>query len=169
MAAIQVIINFSRPGKGITQYIEGLVDDNPVRLKTLTQISPDFSLKWCKENWWLNGYIPHGRLISSVVKYLFYKEWFSVMELLDPQGEHLVYYVDDDTPISKSDGEYYLTDLFLDLWVAPDGTYIELDREEFEDSFQSGLITPDQHKKANHVIEILKRRIVNGEFQNMLH
>lgn len=53
-----VTINFLRPGKGITRYIEGFVEENPVRLKTFTSLSSDFSLKWCEELWWQNGFIP---------------------------------------------------------------------------------------------------------------
>jgi hypothetical protein len=71
---MDIVINFMRLGKGITQYLEGLVDDNCIRLKALTQVSFEFSLIWCQENGWQNGYILPGSLISSVVKYLFYHE-----------------------------------------------------------------------------------------------
>jgi hypothetical protein len=165
---MNIVINFMRPGKGMTQYIEGLVDDNCIRLKTHTQVSADFSLKWCQENWWWNGYIPRGRLISSVVKYLFYREWYSVMQLIGVDGDHLGYYVDIDTPMRKVGGEYYLTDLFLDLWIATERTFIELDREEFEASFLSGLITPYQYRKANRVIEMLKDKVIHGDFFQLL-
>jgi hypothetical protein len=46
---MEVIINFSRPGKGITRYIEELVDDDRVRIKTINYIPPEFSQKWCEE------------------------------------------------------------------------------------------------------------------------
>jgi predicted RNA-binding protein associated with RNAse of E/G family len=98
-------------------------------------------LNWCEENWWRNGYVPRGILVSSVVKFLFYKEWFSVMQLVGIDGDHLGYYVDVDTPIQKDHGEYFLTDLLLDLWIFPNGRYIELDRSEFENSLKSRLIT----------------------------
>ena len=165
----QVIINFSRPGKGITRYIEGMIDDNPVRLITLNRLSPDFSLKWCEEIWWQNGSIPHGVLVDSVVKFLYYKEWFSVMQLLDHDGVHLGYYVDIDTPLRKLDGEYYLTDMFLDLWIAPDGMFAELDRDEFEEGYRLGLITDYQYRKANLAIEMLKSNIANGELFRFIH
>jgi hypothetical protein len=166
---MDIVINFSRPGKGVTRYIEDLVDENPIRLKTLTQISPEISLKWCEENWWQNGYIPCDILVSSVVKFLFFKEWFSVMQLIGKDGDHLGYYVDVDTPIRKDNGEYYLTDLFLDLWVFPNGRHIELDRDEFENGLKSDLITRYQYRKANHVIEMLKYGILSGDFYRLLH
>jgi len=49
---MQVIINFSRPGKGITHYFEGLVDENQVRIKTRNHIPTAFSRKWCEEDEW---------------------------------------------------------------------------------------------------------------------
>jgi hypothetical protein len=167
-ARMDIVINFMRPGKGVTRYTEDLVDDNRIRIKTATQVSADFSRSWCEENWWRNGFIPPGMLISSVVKYLFYREWFSVMQLVGTDADHLGFYVDIDTPLRKVSGEFYLTDLFLDLWIAPNGTYTELDWDEFEASFLSGLITPYQYRKANRVIEILKSEVINGDFYQRL-
>lgn len=166
---MEVIINFSRPGKGITRYIEGLIDDDEVRIKTLTLILPEFSHKWCEEVWWQNGCVPRSTLIGSVVKYLFYREWFSVMQLIGEGGEHLGYYVDMDTPLKKVAGEYYLTDLFLDLWIAPDGKFIELDQDEFEQGFHMGLITPYQYEKASRVFKQLTHEVSNGDFYRRIH
>jgi hypothetical protein len=163
-ARMDIVINFMRPGKGVTRYSEGLVDNNRIRIKTVTHVSANFSRSWCEENWWRNGFIPPGKLISSVVKYLFYREWFSVMQLVGTDADILGYYVDIDTPLRKVGGEYYLTDLFLDLWIAPNGTYTELDRDEFEAGFYSGLIIPYQYRKANHIIEILKGEVINRDF-----
>lgn len=163
-----VIINFTRPGKGVSRYTEGLVDDNSVRIKTVSHIPPDISLKWCEEYWWLIGLIPHGTLIGSEMKYLFYHQWFSVMQLLGTQGDLLGFYVDIITPIRKVDGEIHVTDLFLDLWIAPGGEAVELDRDEFEESFQLKLITGFQHRKANQVIDMLKSSISNGDFFRLI-
>jgi hypothetical protein len=159
-----VIINFNRPGKGITRYVEGLVDDNPIRLKTISDLSPEFSKRWCEENWWQNGYLPQGTLVGSVVKYLFYREWYSVMQLVGATGETLGYYVDIDTPLLHNEGEYYLTDLFLDLWIDREGMYIELDRDEFDQAYQGGLISTEQHKQADQVLRRIIDEVKSGQF-----
>ena len=164
----EVIINFARPGKGIMRYIEGLVDENAIRIETLNQVPPDSSLQWCEEVWWPNGLIPHGTLIGSVRKYLFKKEWFSIMELLDTSGDHLGFYVDIDTPLRKSGAELYLTDLFLDLWIRPDGTFVELDRDEFEKAYQVGLLTTHDYKKAQQVLNQFVDMIVNGDYLRLM-
>jgi predicted RNA-binding protein associated with RNAse of E/G family len=91
------------------------------------------------------------------------------MQLIGVDNDHLGYYVDIDTPMRKVGSEYYLTDLFLDLWIAPDGKYIELDQDEFEQGFRMGLLTSYQFKKANHVFEKLKLEVSNGEFFLKIH
>jgi len=144
---MEVIINYLRPGKGISRYIEPLVDEYQMRIKTCNHLPPAFSQKWCEDVWWQNVCILPGILIGSVVKYLFYKEWFSVMQLFAQDGNHLGYYAEVDTPIRKLNGEYHLTDLFLNLWIAPDGKFIELDRDEFEEGFRKCLLTSYQYKK----------------------
>ena len=166
---MDIVINFSRPGKGITRYVERLVDSDPVRMKTLNHVPIEFRQKWCEEIWWQNGCLPHGILIGSVMKYLYYKEWLSVMQLLAIDGDHLGYYVDIDTPMLKIDREYYLTDLFLDLWIPPDGKFTELDRDEFEQGVRMGLLAPYQIKKASQVFENLKLSVTNGEFFRMIY
>jgi len=165
---MKVIINYFRPGKGVTRYIEELTDSDVVRIKTFNIVPVDFSQKWCEEVWWQNGCVPRGVLVGSVMKILFYKEWFTVMQLLGINGEPLGYYMDIATPLRKVDGEFRLTDLFLDLWVWPDGRLLELDRDEYEEGFRNGLVTPYQYKKAGQVIKNLKRLVIASEFGQFL-
>jgi Protein of unknown function (DUF402) len=166
---MEVVINFLRPGKGITRYIEGLVDEDSKRIKTLTRLPTEVSRRWCKENWWKNGFISQGTLVEAVVKYLYFRKWYSVMQVLGADGRHLGYYVDIDTPIHRVGNEVYLTDLFLDLWIAPDGSFIELDRQEFEEGFQSKLITPYQVRKANQTLKMIVREIASGDFFSIIY
>lgn len=166
---MEVVINFLRPGKGTTRYIEGLVDEDPTRIKTLTRLPSEVSRRWCEENWWQNGFISEGTLVEAVVKYLYFRKWYSVMQVLGADGRHLGYYVDIDTPIHRVGNEVYLTDLFLDLWIAPDGSFIELDREEFEEGFQSKLITSYQVRKANQTLKMIVREIASGDFFSIIY
>jgi len=57
------------------------------------------------------------------------------------------------TPKRKVDAEYYLTDLFLDFWIAPDGQCRELDRIEFEQGFREGLLIAYHYKTAYQVVK----------------
>jgi hypothetical protein len=166
---MELIIHFNRPGKGTSHYVEMLVDENLVRLKTRSVLSQEFSRTWCEEVWWPQGMIPRGVLVGAVVKYLFFNEWFSVMELLGTQGEHLGYYIDIDTPMEKKNGEYYLIDLFLDLWIGVDGRLVKLDEEQFEGAFQAALMSSLQYTQARQVFEEVILEITSGEFLKKLH
>ena len=165
---MDVIINCSRPGKGITRYTERLVDDNARRVKTINHLTPEFSRQWCEEVWWQNGCVPYGFLVGSVRKYLFKKEWFSFMELLDTPGNLLGFYIDIHTPMRENGVELYLTDLFLDLWVGPNGSYFELDRDEFEQAYQARVLSLQHYKKANQVLNNIKHLIASGEYLRLL-
>lgn len=48
--------------------------------------------------------------------------------------------------------------------MAPDGMFLELDRDEFEEGVRQGLLTPYQHQKANQVFEILVLSVTHGYF-----
>jgi hypothetical protein len=164
----QVTIHYYRPGKDTHRYVEQRIDANATRLKTISRLTPGFSRGWCEETWWKSGFIPPGMLVAAVVKYFFFQEWFSVMQLLGTDDQHLGFYVDIITPMQQAGDEYVITDIFLDLWIAPDGTVLELDREEFEQAYREGLVTSQQLVKANAMIEELKREISSGEFFRLL-
>jgi hypothetical protein len=163
-AILEVIINFFRPGKGTTRYFEGLVDEDHVRIKTLTQLTPEISQRWCEEHLWQNGYVSRGTLVGAVVKFLYFREWYSVMQLLGTDSTHLGYYIDINTPLRRFGNEIYLTDLFLDLWITPEGAFIELDREEFEQAFRSSLITLTQYKKASQAQKMITNQSIGRDF-----
>jgi predicted RNA-binding protein associated with RNAse of E/G family len=76
----------------------------------------------------------------------------------------LGYYSDIATPLRKVDGEYFLTDLMLDLWVFPDKTFREVDWDEFEDAVQNGLIAADLQEKALSTMNRLRAETGRGVF-----
>ena len=90
------------------------------------------------------------------------------MELLDTPGNRLGFYIDIHTTMRENGGELYLTDLFLDLWVGPDGSFFELDRDEFEQAYQARTLSYQHYKKAHQVHNNLKQIIVSGEYLHLL-
>lgn len=158
-----VIIHLARLGKPERAYREGLLADDGVRMKTYTIISEAVSLH-LSEKFHLAGRLDLGARIISISKHHFYQEWFSIIEYRDQAGQLLGYYCDIVTPLRKEGGEYYLTDLILDLWIAPDLQFEELDRDEFEAGITSGLITPQLARTAHHTVERLKNEIRLGLF-----
>ena len=165
---MDIIINYSRPGKGIKRYVEGLVEENRLRIKTLKLVAADVSRQWCEEFWWCKGYIPRSVLIGSEMKFLFYREWFCAMQLLGIDGEPLGCYVDIATPVRKHRGEYFITDLYLDFWITPDGRFYELDQDEFEQGYRNGMLSPYQYRKAGQVFKKIRQSIIASGFLQIL-
>jgi predicted RNA-binding protein associated with RNAse of E/G family len=138
----QVTIHLQRLGKPARSYVEELVSDDGVRVETFTRlpaaVSASLSAQFCQQ-----GKIPPGSIIHSAAKTLFYHESYSIVVFRDAAGELLGCYCDIVTPLQKVGDDYVLTDLILDLWIAPDGVVQVLDEAEFQVAIQSGLIPPD--------------------------
>ncbi len=133
------------------------------RLKTHTLIPKSISASWSEE-WQRERRIPFGEVIGSVSKYLFYDQYFSIMEIHATTGDLLGFYVDLTTPVRKVDGEYYLTDLILDLWIFPDLTYRVLDEDEWQQAIQAGLVSKEIQNMVRKTLKGLKREIRMGKF-----
>lgn len=73
-----------------------------------------------------------------------------------PDGRHTGYYLDVLEPVRWQGADIStlepLTDLFLDLWVAPDGRWQVLDEPEFQAAEAQGWITPEQAANARRTL-----------------
>ena len=63
---------------------------------------------------------------------------------------------------------FEITDLFLDLWVNPDGTYEIQDEDEFEDAIQNGAIDAELERKAREVLDTLITKVEEGHLESLL-
>ncbi len=57
-----------------------------------------------------------------------------------------------------------IIDLFLDLWLAPNGKYMVLDEDEFEKAINLGHLTSGQVGHARSVLQELVEATERGEF-----
>lgn len=73
----------------------------------------------------------------------FYGEHFGIITGQDPSSQTLGYYCDILTPLRREADQYFLIDLILALWIYPDLSFIELDRDEFSDATLAGVMPPD--------------------------
>jgi protein associated with RNAse G/E len=156
-------IHLSRIHKPVRHFTDGFIEEDKHRLKTHTVIPESISLPW-SETFQQQGRIPHGQVIGSVSKYLFFDRYFSIMEIRSTTGNILGYYVDIATPVRKDVDEYYLEDLILDLWIFPDRTYLVLDEEEWEQAVSAGWIAEDIQRTVLRTLKRIKREIKGGRF-----
>jgi len=149
--------------RGLTIYTEHLVQDDGVRLMTEAWLPPDTSAR-ISAAFWRQGLLAEGRRLTRICKYLFYHEYFDVIAVFDIDDVLAGYYVDILTPLRQVDGEYYVTDLFLDFWLAPGQPAMELDQDEFEEAVKAGVLTPEQIEQARATFARLRAEIAAGGF-----
>jgi len=92
------------------------------------------------------------------ISYNFWDQWYNVISVYDEDLEFKGYYSDILTPIQKTWTLVTATDLFLDLFVFPDGRWKVVDEEEFEQALEKGLMDEGIARNARAAIEEISAR-----------
>jgi predicted RNA-binding protein associated with RNAse of E/G family len=159
----RITLHFTRIGKPPRVFQDGLLEDNGVRLKTFSPLPPEVS-QALSTSFQEEKLLKSGQWITGVAKFIFFKEYFSIMQFLDHAGQVLGVYTDIATPLQRTPDGYHLTDLCLDLWLTPEGRVSILDEEEFEQACRDGLIAPRLARTARLTLERLLGEIDAGIF-----
>jgi hypothetical protein len=147
----------------MTIFVEGFVSDDGRRLTTYSVV-PEIHRLALAEGFWRQNLLPPGRLLGAVGKHYFYTEYFDVLACYGLDGELAGYYCDIVTPLQKVGAEYFLTDLFLDYWLAPGQPPQALDQDEFEAGVAQGLMAEDEVAHARETFARVQREIEAGIF-----
>ncbi len=97
----------------------------------------------------------------AAIWFVFTGLWYDVGKVYNLDNEWTGYYCDILKPVKRRvniAGKlecFEITDLFLDLWVNPDGTYEIQDEDEFEEAVQNGAIDAELERKARDVMNML--------------
>jgi protein associated with RNAse G/E len=88
---------------------------------------------------------PHGTERFSrtgAEQWFFPDRWFSLLRFTTSDDRTVGYYVNFSRPLIELRENYYRDlDLELDLWIEPDGTATELDRDEFNAELEAERLT----------------------------
>jgi predicted RNA-binding protein associated with RNAse of E/G family len=141
--------------------VEDLVADDGRQLLTHTVLTPAESAAMTLAVRHA-GLIGSADTIAAVRKHYFYGEYFDLLEFLGPAGEIVGYYSDIATPLERQDGEYVITDLFLDVWLTPGLPAIELDEDEFAAAVEQGLLSAEHQTRARQAFDRLRAEIAAG-------
>ena len=120
-----------------------------------------------------NGKIVLGDNFAAVW-FVFTGLWYDVGKVYNLNNEWTGYYCDIMKPVKRSmnaSGKlncFEITDLFLDLWINPDGTYEIQDEDEFEAAVREGVIDPELEKKARNVMKTLIAEVEAGHLESRL-
>ena len=110
----------------------------------------------------------------AVVWFVFTNLWYSVAKVYNLDNEWTGYYCDIMKPVKRSVDAFgkldcfEITDLFLDLWINPDGTYQIQDEDEFEEAVREGIIDAELKKKAWNVMKTLIDEVEAGHLECLL-
>lgn len=88
------------------------------------------------------------------------KEDYIITMYMNDKMEPVIWYIDMcDGQGIDDDGVYYYNDIFLDLLVSTSYDVIELDQDELELAYNTGVITNRQKKLAIETAEKIKHRV----------
>ncbi len=83
-------------------------------------------------------------------QWFFPDRWFSLLRFVTNDDRTVGYYVNFSRPLIELRTNYYRDiDLELDLWLDPDGTATELDRDEFDDEVAQQRLPSDWAVSVN--------------------
>ncbi|MDE0323423.1 MAG: DUF402 domain-containing protein [Candidatus Poribacteria bacterium] len=110
----------------------------------------------------------------AAIWFVFTGLWYDVGKIYNLDNEWTGYYCDVLKPVKRDvdvNGKlnrFEITDLFLDLWVNPDGTYEIQDEDEFADAIQNGAIDAELERKAREVLDTLIAKVEDGHLDSLL-
>jgi predicted RNA-binding protein associated with RNAse of E/G family len=157
-----VRIEYIRPGKDVTQYEEEFFAQDKICLRTFKTLPKEISVRLSKALLEQNMIQPQQR-VGTISKLYFFNEPFNLLEFREIDGTLLGYYSDIGEPaLQLSPTQFQMTDLFLDIWLFPDGRLLELDWDEFEEAIGKKVITSAQAELARATMKRLVAEAAEG-------
>jgi len=157
-----VRIEYIRPGKEVTYYEEDFFAQDETCLHTLKTLPEDISMRLSKALVEQNLIQPDQH-VGTIEKLYFFNEPFNLLIFREMDGSLIGHYSDIGEPaIQFSPSEFQMTDLFLDVWLFPDGRLHELDWDEFEEAIDKQVITPMQADLARSTMKRLVEETNKG-------
>jgi protein associated with RNAse G/E len=87
---------------------------------------------------------------TGAEQWFFSDRWYSLIRFTTENDATVGYYVNFSHPLAELKPNYYRDlDLELDLWLDPDGTATELDRDEFDAEITSNRLLTDWAENVN--------------------
>ena len=102
------------------------------------------------------------------VWFIFRGRGYDVSKFYDRKRRFTGYYCDIIRPItrllSNATKTSIMTDLFLDLWITPDGKYLVLDEDELEEALAKHVISSSLARQARRELQLLIQLTKSGRF-----
>ena len=158
----RVYMEYIRPGKETTYYEEDFVSQNEICLRTSRTLLPEI-IERLSRALQEQKLIDSHQHVGSIAKTYFFNEPFNLLQFHDLDGNLLGYYSDIGMPAMQLTADtYQMTDLYLDIWLFPDGRLLELDWDEFEEALQNDILSVEQAELAKAAMQRLVREAADG-------
>ena len=161
-----VLLTYKRPPNRVNHFQQELLYLGDDVIVTSQRVKPSSPI------------VQNGRMVLgdnfAAVWFVFTDLWYDVGKVYNPENEWTGYYCDVLKPVKRSVdatgklNRFEITDLFLDLWINPDGTYEIQDEDEFEDAVQDGAIDAALEGKALEVLKALITEVESGHVERRL-
>ncbi|GAC1465374.1 MAG: hypothetical protein PVSMB7_09600 [Chloroflexota bacterium] len=103
-----------------------------------------------------------------MVWFLYKDEPWDICRFYRPDGTWTGYYVDVLEPVSWRGADATslepIIDLFLDVWITPEGTVRVLDEDEFKAAARTGVLSETQIQHATDVLASVQNAAMAGTF-----
>jgi len=100
--------------------------------------------------------------------FIFRGKWYDIGKFYDRKGNWIGYYCDIIKPVRKllsaPSRTSVITDLFLDLWITPDGRTFILDEDELEEAVKKHYVSPPLAHLARTHMRYLTRSVQRRRF-----
>jgi predicted RNA-binding protein associated with RNAse of E/G family len=113
-----------------------------------------------------------GKVIAnngySAIWFVYKDKWYDIGKFYDRDWNWVGYYCDIIKPVVKllqtQSRTITLTDLYLDLWIWPDGRLAILDEDELRRSLEERYISTSLAERARTEIAVLIKAVQSGKF-----
>lgn len=161
-----VTLTYKRPPNRVNHFQQELLYLDDEVIVTSQRVKPSSPI------------VQNGEMVLAdnfaAVWFVFTGLWYDVGKVYNLNNEWTGYYCDVLKPVKRSvdaNGKlnrFEITDLFLDLWISPDGTYEIQDEDEFEEAVQKEVIDPELERKALEVLRGLIVEVESGRMERRL-
>ena len=161
-----VILTYKRPPDRVNHFQQELLYLDDAVIVTSQRVKPSSPIVQNDETVLGDNF--------AAVWFVFTGLWYDVGKVYNLENEWTGYYCDVLKPVKRSvdaNGKlnrFEITDLFLDLWINPDGTHEIQDEDEFEEAVQKGAIDPELERKALEVLQALIAEVEVGHLEHRL-
>ena len=151
-----ITLTYKRPPDRVNYFQQLLLYEDADVIVTAQRVKPSSAI------------ILNGKTVLAddfiAVWFVFTGLWYDVGKIYNLKHEWTGYYCDIMMPVKRSKTQFEITDLFLDLWISPDGSYEIQDEDEFAEAIRHGVIDTELAKSAQNALDALIAEVESGKF-----